>query len=134
MIGLLLLKHICGLSDEGVCERWVHDPYFQFFTGEEFFQHTFPHERSDLSHWRKRLTDRLELLPAESLRVAHAAGALRGQDLKRSRSIPRCSRRPSPFRPTPSCCMRPSRGSTAWREGTASGCGNPTCGSPRQPR
>src|SRR5207248_8503490 len=34
MIGLLLLKHIYGLSDEGVCERWVHDPYFQFFTGE----------------------------------------------------------------------------------------------------
>ena len=37
MIGLLLLKHIYGLSDEGVCERWIHDPYFQFFTGEEFF-------------------------------------------------------------------------------------------------
>ena len=83
MIGLLLLKHIYGLSDEGVCERWVHDPYFQFFTGEEFFQHVFPHERSDLSHWRKRLGDKLELLLAESLRVAHEAGALRGQDLKR---------------------------------------------------
>jgi IS5 family transposase len=83
MIGLLLLKHIYGLSDEGVCERWVHDPYFQFFTGEEFFQHAFPHERSDLSHWRKRLGDRLELLLAESLRVAHEVGALRSQDLKR---------------------------------------------------
>ena len=35
-IGLLLLKHIYALSDEGVCERWVYDPYFQFFTGEEF--------------------------------------------------------------------------------------------------
>src|ERR1700744_1448976 len=83
VVGLLLLKHIYGLSDEGVCERWVHDPYFQFFTGEEFFQHAFPHERSDLSHWRKRLGDKLELLLAESLRVAHEAGALRGQDLKR---------------------------------------------------
>jgi IS5 family transposase len=66
-----------------VCERWVHDPYFQFLTGEEFFQHVFPHERSDLSHWRKRLGDKLELL-AESLRgVAHGAGALRSNDLKR---------------------------------------------------
>src|SRR6202451_470682 len=83
VVGLLLLKHIYGLSDEGVCERWVHDPYFQYFTGEEFFQHAFPHERSDLSHWRKRLGDKLELLLAESLRVAHEAGALRGQDLKR---------------------------------------------------
>ena len=84
VIGLLLLKHIYGLSDEGVCERWVFDPYFQHFTGEEFFQHGFPHERSDLSHWRKRLGDKLELLLAESLRVAHETGALRTRDLKRA--------------------------------------------------
>ncbi len=83
MIGLMLLKHIYGLSDERVCERWVYDPYFQYFTGQEFFQHVFPHERSDLSHWRKRLGDKLELLLAESLRVAHQAGALRTQDLAR---------------------------------------------------
>ena len=83
MIGLLLLKHIYGLSDEGVCERWVYDPYFQHFTGEEFFQHDFPHERSDLSHWRKRLGERLDLLLAESLRVAHESGALRIKDLAR---------------------------------------------------
>ncbi len=83
VIGLLLLKHVYDLSDEGVCERWVFDPYFQHFTGEEFFQHEFPHERSDLSHWRKRLGDKLELLLAESLRVAHQTGALRTRDLKR---------------------------------------------------
>src|SRR6185295_18430688 len=83
VIGLLLLKHIYGLSDEGVCDRWVYDPYFQHFTGEEFFRHEFPHERSDLSHWRKRLGEKLELLLAESLRVAHASGALRTKDLAR---------------------------------------------------
>src|SRR5471032_326698 len=83
VIGLLLLKQIYGLSDEGVCERWVHDQYFQHFTGYEFFQHEFPHERSDLSHWRKRLGDKLDLLLAESLRVAHQSGALRTKDLAR---------------------------------------------------
>jgi transposase, IS5 family len=83
VIGLLLLKHIYGLSDDGVCERWVYDPYFQHFTGETFFQHEFPHERSDLSHWRKRLGSKLDLLLAESLRLAHEAGALRTRDLKR---------------------------------------------------
>jgi len=83
VIGLMLLKHIYGLSDEGVCERWVFDPYFQYFTGEEFFQHRFPHERSDLSHWRKRLGDKAELLLAESLRVANESGALRTKDLAR---------------------------------------------------
>ena len=81
MIGLLLLKHIYALSDEGVCERWVYDPYFQYFTGETFFQHRFPHERSGLSHWRGRIGERLEALLAESLRVAHASGALRARDL-----------------------------------------------------
>src|SRR5262249_53456180 len=95
MIGLILLKHIYGLSDEGVCERWVYDPYFQYFTGEEFFQHRRPHERTDLSHWRKRLGDNLELLLAESLRVAHDAGALRGKVLARSRSTRRCGPRRS---------------------------------------
>ncbi len=83
VIGLLLLKHIYGLSDEAVCERWVYDPYFQHFTGETFFQHAFPHERSDLSHWRKRLGNKLDLLLAESLRIAHEAGALRTRNLKR---------------------------------------------------
>ena len=83
MIGLLLLKHIYRLSDEGVCERWVYDPYFQYFTGEAFFQHRFPHERSGLSHWRRRIGDTLDLLLAESLRVAHETGALKPQHLTR---------------------------------------------------
>ncbi len=93
VIGLLLLKHMFGLSDEGVCERWVYDPYFQHFTGETFFQHTFPHERSDLSRWRARLGDKLDLLLAESLRVAHDSGALRTGTWRGSPSTPRCSPR-----------------------------------------
>ncbi|MGE0675080.1 MAG: IS5 family transposase, partial [Methylibium sp.] len=83
MLGLLLLKHIFGLSDEGVCERWVHDPYFQYFTGETFFQHELPHERSGLTHWRNRLGDKLETLLAESLRIAHDSGALHTHHLER---------------------------------------------------
>ena len=83
-----------GCPTRGVCERWVHDPYFQHFTGYEFFQHEFPHERSDLSHWRKRLGDKLDLLlgrePAggpPEWRAAHQA-IWRG-----SRSTPPCSPR-----------------------------------------
>jgi IS5 family transposase len=83
MIGLLTLKHIFALSDEEVCARWADSPYFQYVTGEEFFQHAFPHERSGVSHWRKRLGNKLELLLAESLRVAHDSGALRTRDLAR---------------------------------------------------
>ena len=41
-IGLAAHSRFTGLSDEGVQERWVYDQYFQFFTGEEFFQHRVP--------------------------------------------------------------------------------------------
>lgn len=34
------------------------------FTGEVFSGTSVPHERSDLSHWRKRLGTKLELLKA----------------------------------------------------------------------
>jgi Transposase domain (DUF772) len=48
VIGLLLLKHICALSDEEVCERWVYDPYFQYFTGEQF---TEPGNSDRVNRW-----------------------------------------------------------------------------------
>lgn len=63
-IGLLLLKHIYGLSDEGACERGCMTRIFST-SPAKFFQLSFLHERSDLSHWRKRLGDKLELLLGE---------------------------------------------------------------------
>jgi IS5 family transposase len=39
MAGLALLKHMYDLSDEALCDRWIENPYFQFFCGEEFFEH-----------------------------------------------------------------------------------------------
>ena len=100
MVGLLLLKHMFGLSDEGVCQRWVYDPYFQFFTGEAFFQHRFPHERSGLNHWRKRLGDGPEVLLTERLRAARDTGALKPKDVTRvivdTTSSPRPGRSPKP--------------------------------------
>ena len=83
MIWVLLLKHIYRLSEEGVFERWVENPYYQYFTGEAFFRHDMRHECSGLSHWRGRIGDKLELLLAESLRVAHDVGALKTDDLAR---------------------------------------------------
>ena len=38
--GLAILKHMHDLSDEVLCDRcWAENPYFQYFCGEEFFQH-----------------------------------------------------------------------------------------------
>src|SRR5260370_41134139 len=131
-IGLLLLKHIYGLTDEGVCERWVSDPYFQYSTGEEFFQHEFPHERSDPSHWRKRLGDKLELLLAESLRVAHKSGALRSEDLKRVTIDTTVQPKNISF-PT-DAELRRSKASTAWPAGTGCSYGNPPSALPNARR
>jgi IS5 family transposase len=77
VVGLQLLKHIEGLSDEAVCARWERDPYMQYFCGEEYFQHAFPLERSGMTHFRKRVGEQaLETLLQETLAAAHRAGAL----------------------------------------------------------
>src|SRR6516225_10611629 len=39
MAGLAILKHTYDPSDEALCDRWVENPYFQYFCGEAFFQH-----------------------------------------------------------------------------------------------
>ena len=55
MAGLAILKHTYDLSDEVLCERWVENPYYQLFCGEEFFQHRLVFDRSSLTRWRNRM-------------------------------------------------------------------------------
>jgi len=55
MCGLLVLKQLENLSDEVVVDRWVQNPYYQYFCGEEEFQWNFPVDPSDLVHFRRRL-------------------------------------------------------------------------------
>jgi len=55
MVSLLILKQLENLSDEVVVERWVENPYYQFFSGEEFFQWEFPCHPTDLVYFRKRI-------------------------------------------------------------------------------
>jgi transposase, IS5 family len=83
MVGLHILKHTFNLSDEEVCERWVENPYFQYFTGEEYFCHELPHDRSSMTRWRARVREQeIARLLQESLRIAHESGALRLKDLR----------------------------------------------------
>ncbi|AOO85146.1 IS5 family transposase [Bosea vaviloviae] len=84
MAGLAILKHMHDLSDEALCERWVENPYFQFFCGEEFFQHELTFERSSLTRWRQRMgEERLATLVQESLAVAVKTGAAKPADFTR---------------------------------------------------
>ncbi len=84
MAGLMILKYSYDLSDEGLCERWVENPYFQYFCGEEFFRHQLPFDRSSLTRWRQRMgEDKLAALLQESLATAARTGALKPSDLAR---------------------------------------------------
>lgn len=58
MAGLLILKQLRDLSDEAVVERWVENPYYQFFCGEAYFQWEFPCHPTDLVYFRKRIGEK----------------------------------------------------------------------------
>ncbi len=84
MAGLAILKHTYNLSDEVVCEQWIENPYYQYFCGEEFFQHRLPLDRSSMTNWRNRMGDeRLQALLQESLAVATKTGAMKPSELSR---------------------------------------------------
>lgn len=84
MAGLAILKHTYDLSDEALCERWIENPYFQYFCGEEFFQHALVFDRSSLTRWRQRISEeRLQALLQESLSVATKTAAIKPSDLSR---------------------------------------------------
>src|SRR6202044_1783409 len=78
MAGLSILKHMHDLSDEDLCARWIENPYYQLFCGEEFFRHKLTFDRSSLTRWRQRMgEEKLAALIQESLSVATRTGAAR---------------------------------------------------------
>src|SRR6267143_611563 len=82
--GLFILKHTHNLPDEALCDRWVKNPYFQYFCGEAVFRHELPFDRSSLTRWRQRLgEEQIAALLQESLSVAHRSGAIQTKDLER---------------------------------------------------
>ena len=76
------------LSDEALCDRWIENPYFQFFCGEEFFRHRLPFNRSSLTRWRQRMREaKLTALMQESLAVASRTEAMKLKDLAQLRGL-----------------------------------------------
>lgn len=70
MIGLTLLKHIYALSDEHCIARWVENPYWQHFCGEQYFQHRPPIDSITFGRFRRRLgEDGLKTLMKMTVRL-----------------------------------------------------------------
>ena len=69
--GLLYLQHTFALSDEALIATWVENPYWQYFCGEVYFQHTPPIDPSSLTRWRSRIGQAgIERLLSESIDAA----------------------------------------------------------------
>jgi len=53
--GIVLLRRMFDESDESILDRWVENPYWQYFCGELYFQHEPPFDRTELIKFRNRI-------------------------------------------------------------------------------
>ena len=84
MVGLMMLQHMNGLSDEQVVYQWVQNPYWQYFCGYDYLQWELPIDPSSMTRWRNRLgPESLEKILAQTIVTAVKTEAAAPQDLKR---------------------------------------------------
>ncbi len=71
MVGLLMLQHMFGLSDEKVVKRWIENPYWQFFCGFDVLQWKFPIHPSSMTRFRNRIgKEGMEKILSETIKMA----------------------------------------------------------------
>ena len=71
LVGLHYLKHAFDESDESIVERWVENPYWQYFCGFETMQHEVPLHPTSLTKWRQRVgAEQLAVLLEETIATA----------------------------------------------------------------
>jgi len=84
MVGLHYLKHAYHESDESVVEKFLENPYWQYFCGREYFQHELPIEPSSMTRWRKRVGGNgIEKLLQETVETAKRTKVLKRSDGER---------------------------------------------------
>ncbi len=84
MVGLHYLKHTFDLSDELTVERWVENPYWQYFCGFEFFQHELPIDPSLMTRWRKRIgPEAMDRVLKATVEMALTSGTVKPSSLER---------------------------------------------------
>jgi len=74
MVGLMYLKSTYNQSDESVVARWIENPYWQYFTGEQYFQTSKPFDPSEFVHFRKRMGERgMEIVMSYTVKIHEGA-------------------------------------------------------------
>jgi IS5 family transposase len=84
VVGLLYLQHAYDCSDEAVVNSCLENPYWQFYTGETYFQTEQPIDPSRLSRWCTRFGEEgVETLLMATLAAARKLGALKPASVDR---------------------------------------------------
>jgi IS5 family transposase len=84
MVALLYLKHAFNESDEDVIQRWGETPTWQYFSGNEYFEHRWPCDPTQLGRFRKLLGEEgVEELLARTMEVAVTLKLIAKQELTR---------------------------------------------------
>ena len=84
MVSLMMLAYMYNLSDERVVELWAENPYWQSFSGFDFFHKQQPVDPSSLSRWRTRMgTSGVEQILSSVLEAAQKLGQLPRKSLEK---------------------------------------------------
>lgn len=82
--GLLYLQHAYDCSDEAVVNTWIENPYFQYFTGETYFQTELPIDPSSLTRWRQRIGEEgVETMLAVTIDAARHIGLVKAASVEK---------------------------------------------------
>lgn len=85
IVGLMMLQHMQGISDEEVVQLWIENPYWQIFCGYDFLQWEFPTDPSSLTRWRQRIGEEgLKKILEATVKTAVKSGAVREQSCKKA--------------------------------------------------
>ena len=81
MVALNYLKWTYDLSDEDVVTFWVENPYWQYLSGRQYFEHVMPIDPSSMTRWRKRIgIEGAEELLKQTILTAIKSGYLKPKD------------------------------------------------------
>jgi IS5 family transposase len=83
MVGLQYLKYMYNESDEMIVQKFVENPYYQFFCGNEYFEHNLPIDSSSMTRFRKRMgKETIEELFKETVTSAESSNQLKEKDFE----------------------------------------------------
>ena len=84
MVALLYLKHAYNESDNSLVERWAQDVYFQFFSGQVYFEPRLPCDPAQISRFRRVLGEAgVEQLLKTTIEAAVDMGAVKKSEFER---------------------------------------------------